>query len=91
MKFYKFLLIKAYFDKGYGLTNYFKYLLAFVGIFDLIDAKTAIYSILIYLLFCFILGWAWFKFGFVDTENEIQNRFNPFQKEIRRKLRSRKV
>ena len=86
MKAYKFLLWKAYFYKGYGLTNYFKYALAFSGIFNLITAKIAIYSIIIYIFSCFFIGWMWFKIGLVDTENEIQNMFNPFMKEMREKI-----
>ena len=89
MKAYKFLLWKAYFDKGYGLTNYFKYALAFSGVFRLITAKTALIAVFFYLISCFFLGWIWFKVGLVDTENEIQNFFNPFMKEVRQKLPSK--
>lgn len=91
MKFYRFFLLKAYFDKGFSLTGYFKYALAFSGVFNLITAKVAIYIALFYVLSCFLIGWIWFKCGFVNTENEIQNLFNPFQQEVRATLRKRKT
>lgn len=91
MKFYYFLLWKAYFDKGFALTNYFKYALAFFGIFNLVSAKIAIVAIIIYLFSCLIIGWIWFKLGLTETENEIQNLFNPFQREVREVLRKRKA
>ena len=91
MKAYKFLLWKAYFDKGWGLTNYFKYVIAFFGIYELVDVERALWIISFYLLSCLFIGWAWFRYGFVDTENEIQNVFNPFQKEMRAKLKRRNI
>lgn len=86
MKFYRLLLIKAYFDKGLGLTNYFKYILAFVGIFQLINAKTGIILALSYIIFCLLLGWIWYKYQLIETENEINNIYNPFQREVRERL-----
>jgi Ca2+/Na+ antiporter len=86
MKLYRILLYKAYFDKGLQLTNYFKYLFGFAGIFSLIDAQQAIYIGIFYCLFCFLFGWWWYSYGLTDTENEIGNRFNPFQREVRKRL-----
>lgn len=90
-KTYKLLLWKAYFDKGWGLSNYFKYFIAFAGIFNFIDGVTAVYIGFAYIIFCFIFGWLWYRRGFIDTENEIQNHFNPFQREIRHYIKKRKV
>ncbi len=91
MKLFKLLLLKAYFDKGLSLTNYFKYILAFVGIFELIEIKQALWIGIIYCVLCFFLGWIWYKKGIIDTENEINNIFNPFQREVRKKLKNRKI
>lgn len=91
MRAYKLLLWKAYFDKGWSLTNYFKYLLAFGGIFQLIDAKQGIIIAVVYVLLCFIVGWIWFNAGLIDTENEVQNVFNPFQREVREALKKRNI
>jgi len=88
---YQFLLHKAYFDKGFALTGYVKYALAFVGLYDIIDAKAALIFAALYILACYCIGFCWFRYGFTDTENEIQNRFNPFQKEVREKLLKRKA
>ena len=86
MKFYKFALWKAYFDKGYGVTSYIKWAAAIFGISSAIQGIHLIWIFIgatLYFIFCFIIGWIWYKYGLTDAENEVQNRFNPFQKEIR--------
>tara|TARA_R100001530_G_scaffold136358_2_gene116704 strand:+ start:8373 stop:8684 length:312 start_codon:yes stop_codon:yes gene_type:complete len=86
-KGYKILLWKAYFDKGWSLTNYFKYpLIAFGWATDNVQATLIIG--LIWAFSCLILGRVWFKYRMIDTENEINNIFNPFQREVRKKLNS---
>jgi len=81
-KAYKFLLWKTYFDKGFSLTNYFKYVLLLFG-WGTGDVKTTTLIGIIWVIFCFILGWTWFKFKLIDTEIEVQNQVNPFVKEMR--------
>ena len=85
MKFYKTLLLKAYFDKGLGLTSYFKYMIAFYGMSS-VNVKSTMLIGIIYGFFCFFLGWIWYQFKFIETENEISNLFNPFQREVREKI-----
>lgn len=87
MKAFKILLWKAYFDKGWSLTNYFKYLLLFFGLFDLITATVATWFAVGYCVSCFIIGWFWYNYGLIETENEVNNLYNPFQKEVRKKLK----
>ena len=87
MNLYKILLLKRYFDVGLGLTQYFKYIVAFAGIFRIIDGFQALILVTLYLVFCFVLGFIWLKYGFYEIENEISNRFNPFQTEVRAKLK----
>ena len=82
---FKILLVKAYFDKGYGMTNYFFKLIAVFGLTTQL-AKTTFYILLIYSILCYFIGYACYKFKIVDTENEINNIFNPFQREVRDKL-----
>ena len=81
--------MKAYFDKGWALTNYFKYAFAFVGLYDLVDAGQALFIGMGYCIFCFLFGWWWFNTGVIDTENEINNLYNPFQREVREKLKKK--
>lgn len=89
MRFYRLLLWKAYFDKGLNITNYIKY---FIGLFALfsfwrdIPMEIALIAATLYVAVCPIIGWAWYKYELVETENEIQNRFNPFQREVREKF-----
>ena len=85
MKYYKAMLWKAYFDKGYSTTNYAKYLIAFFGMASQ-DVKTTMVIGIIYAFSCLIIGRLWFHFKLVDAENEVQNVVNPFMVEVRKKL-----
>ena len=84
-RFWRLLLWKLYFNIGFGITNQFKYVILLFGWVSG-EKATTIWIIVIYLTFCFILGKAWVHFKFIDTENEISNLVNPFQREIRKKL-----
>ncbi len=86
MKLYKFCLLKAYFDKGYQILSYVKFIIAVVGIASL-NVKLVIILGLIFGILCFAVGWGWYKFGFVLAEAEVGNRFNLFVREMREKLR----
>lgn len=81
-RFYKPLLYKAYFDRGLGLTNYVKYLIAFFGIASS-DVRTTMYIAVAYAMICFILGKLWYKYKLIETEYEVQNNVNPFVREMR--------
>ena len=82
MKLYKLALLKAYFDEGYSVTSYFKYLIAFYGMASL-DVKTTLTIGIIYGLSCFGIGWLVFITGFKDAMLEVRNRFDPFVKQMR--------
>ena len=84
---YRFITIKGFFDKGWNLTNYLKYVFAFAGIFDFIDGRTAIMIGCAYIASCFVLGWAWYNWNFQDVENDFNNKFNPFVRKMLSKSR----
>ena len=85
MRLYRTILWKAYFDKGWSLTSYIKYAIALFGLASL-DVKSTMIIGIIYGLACLVLGRIWFKYKLIETENEIGNIFNPFQKQVRQKL-----
>ena len=85
LKGFKILLLKAYLDKGMGLTYYVKYLIALFGISSL-DVKTTMIISFVWIFLSFFIGWIWYKYKLVDTETEIGNLFNPFVKEMRSKI-----
>jgi len=89
MRFYKALLWKAYFDKGYGLTNYFKYLLLAFG-WATDDVKTTIAVGTLWAFSCLIIGRVWFHYKLIETENEVNNNFNPFQVEVRQAIKNKR-
>jgi len=88
------LLLKKYFDQGMAITNYLTKVLMVVGIGAAIQ-KYSLVGIMIvsfcYALGAFLLGYCYIKFRFLDRENEIENRINPFQRQVRESLNIRKV
>jgi len=88
MRFYKAMLWKAYFDKGFSLLNYLTKLLLLVGFADIIASGGNANKVIIiggaYFFFCLILGRLWFHFKLVNAEQEVQNIVNPFVEEMRK-------
>lgn len=82
MRYYNFCLLKAWFEKGYGLTNYIKYIIALFGLSSL-NVKATLIMGLVYGLSCFLIGWVWYHYKFIEAEHEVNNRVNPFVKEMR--------
>lgn len=79
------LMFKRFFDTGYSLTNYIKYIIALFGLSSLNVSKTMFLAVL-YALLCFIIGYIWHRYRFADVEAEIGNQFNPFTKEMRKSI-----
>ena len=82
---YNFCLVKAWFEKGYGITHWFKYLVVLFG-WASGDVTTTAYIIAIYVLLCFVMGFFWYKY-MQEAENEVANRYNLFVKEMRKKMK----
>ena len=88
---YRLLLHKSYFDKGLGLTNYAKYLIAFFALASQ-DIKNTLIFTLIYCVVCYFLGMTWYKTGWTIIETEVGNDYNLFVIEMRNKKRkNRKI
>ena len=90
MKFerkYKLVRLKVFFDTGIGLTSYPIKILLVVGIGFAVDDIRNITLIValgfLYGLFSFILGWAWYKYKWIEAQWEVMNRYNRFMKELR--------
>lgn len=82
MKYYSIAQHKGYFDKGYSLTSYLKYVYLAVG-FTTTDTRLILVIGLCFIPFCYLLGlWA-YKSGWVEAEVELGNKHNKFVKEIR--------
>ena len=85
MRLFKLLLWKAYLDKGFAQTNYFKYALLFFG-WGTGDVETTLWIGVGWAFLCLIIGRLWFHYRLIDTEAEIVNLFDPFAREVRAKL-----
>ena len=79
---WRFMLWKRYFDTGYGMTGYIKYIVALFGISSLNVERTLMLGF-VYAIFCFVLGYAWFRYHFAELDQEIGNRYNWFVQEMR--------
>jgi len=89
MKGYKFKLAlhKHYFDVGYGTTSLVKnlwFVFGFGSIMAGMSYKYALYLGCAYALFCYVFGWAWYRFGWNEAQVEVVNRINPFVQEMRK-------
>ena len=73
---YKFCLWKAYFEKGYALTNYIKYIIALFGLTTL-NLSITMGLAIVYAIFCLVLGYFWCKYRLTDAEIEVNNQYNP--------------
>ncbi len=82
---WRFCLWKAYFEQGFGLMNYLKYLILLFGLSSLDVSATLILGF-IFGISCFFVGWAWYKWNWIRYEKEIQNHFDPFAGQVREKF-----
>lgn len=90
VKIPKWLWFKKYFDVGYGLMNYLRYLLTIIGIGGIANnwGIMAYFGLgLLFFLSCVIAGYLWVKYNYVSREDEINNILNPFQNQVRKSLK----
>jgi len=91
---YILCLHKTYFDTGYGITSIVKYLIGLLGFGNILvggQFSTLVYAGFGYVIFCYIFGLMWYKWGFIWAQNEVGNRWNLFQKEVRETIKNGKV
>ena len=86
MKYFKFALHKAFFEKGYSLSHYLFKVIAVFGLTSQAMTSTFI-MVLIYTLGCYIGGrWA-YQSGLARAEIEVSNIYNLFVNEMRAKFK----
>ena len=96
MKWYKLALHKAYFDTGYGLLSYPKYILILAGVGSMLLTEgqstltVAILGCVIGFL-CYLIGRWCYKSGFIKATLEVGNQYNAFVKEMRGHVKKRKI
>lgn len=86
----KILLWKNYFDKGFALTNYFKYLIGLFALYEFISLDNYQFTLIlgsVWAISCFFIGWWFYRKDWNSAEIEIQNRINPFVLEMREKFK----
>ena len=81
---FKILVNKAYFEKGYGLSHYLFKLIAVIGVTSN-DMRNTLISLIGYSVGCYILGAVWYHFRIIEVEYEVRNRYDPFIREMRSK------
>ncbi len=89
MKFYKLALHKAYFDTGYSLLSYPKYVLILGGIGSVILTDGESTGLIMFLgvlvgIACYLIGRWCYKSGFIKATIEVSNQVNKFVQEMRK-------
>lgn len=88
------MLWKTWFDIGNGWTGYLTKVLLVIGIGFAVDDVQNIFLIIflgfLYAGINFLIGWAYCKFGLFETQQEINNIYNPFVKETRKFINGKK-
>ena len=76
-----------YFDTGIALTSYPIKIFLVIGIGVAVDdvknLKLIVLLGFLYGIFSFVLGWAWYKYKWMEAQWEVTNRYNLIMKEIR--------
>ncbi len=87
----KIVLWKNYFETGYAITNYAKYFIILFGAYDIFINKNnvnlTLFLGILYAIFCFIIGYFWFKGHFQEASAEVGNRYNPLLVELRKRFK----
>ncbi len=83
---YKFLLQKAYFDKGWSFASFLRYAIVLTGLAEGFATQSMKFTLLIgvvYAICCYLFGRYFFKHGWIKAEHEVTNQFNLIMREIR--------
>lgn len=95
MRYYKLNLWFAYFNKGFSFMAYPKYALFLIGAGDVIASEGDYTNVIIAAFIIFfgcLFGGRWaYKHGWVAAEHEVQNRVDPFVRQMREKLINNKA
>jgi len=78
--------VKAWLEKGQGLTYMLKYLILLFGLASQ-DVYTTLYIGLVYIVIVLIIGFLWYKHDFIKWEIEVSNLYNLFVEEMRQKFK----
>lgn len=84
-KWYKLALLWSYFNQGYSIASFPKWVAAVFGVGEVVNKNyfTVLIGAFIFGIFCIFVGWICFKSGFIEAMNEVGNRHNLFMKEVR--------
>lgn len=89
MRFYKLAFLYSSFNTGYSVTSPIKWVATAFGIGSAIQGYSLMWiaiGAIFYFIFCMGVGFLCFKYGWIDAVNEVSNRYNPFVKEMRKKV-----
>lgn len=85
------MLLKTWFDIGNGWTGYVTKVLIVIGIGFAVDSVNNVLLIIVlgilYGCLNLLIGWAYMKFGLFETQQEINNIYNPFVRQVRKSIR----
>lgn len=82
------LLYKKYFDTGYGHMHYLKLIITVFGVSWLLEGgyTKTIFWLVAYAGWCYLFGWVWIKWHWLEADMDLNNYFDVFVRQVRRKL-----
>ena len=85
----KFNLQRHYVSQGKAVIGFAFGFIALFGISSQNVSQTLLLGVLFYIA-CYFLGRYWCKHHWFSAEMEVNNRFNPFVKEMRRSIKTKR-
>ena len=81
------LMQKNYFDTGWAFWGMIRYVIVLLGLAEGFATSSFKYTLMIglaYGIFCYVFGWAFYKWEWINAQHEVSNRYNNIMKELRR-------
>ena len=85
MRFYNLALFYSYFNTGYSLMSFPKWVAAVFGIGEVVNRNYLLVLGGAFLFFtaCILVGWLYIKSGFLEAMQEVGNKHNLLAKQLR--------
>ena len=84
---FKIILHWTYYDIGMGKLSILKYFWLLGGFGSIMAGGNYLWTLLIgviYVLVSYVLGWAFYQYGWLEADIEVGNQVNPFVKGMRK-------
>ena len=84
---FKLMLHLHYYDLGMGKLAIIKYFWLLGGFGSIVAGVNYIYTLLagaLFVIACYVFGWIYYNWGWLEAATEVSNQINPFVKQMRK-------